>query len=53
MRWDSWDALASKKWVRTEDTGQLDDEGNSVIERVDLMEEFFSNIHHQIKKVRV
>ena len=38
-----WDALASKKWVRAEDTGQLDD----------LMEEFFRNIHHQIKKLRV
>ena len=27
MRWDSWDALASKKWVRMEDSGRVDDEG--------------------------
>ena len=48
MRWDSWDALASKKWVRREDTGRVDDEGRDVFERVDLMGEFFGNIHHQI-----
>ena len=24
MRWDSWDALASKKWVRMEDSGRVD-----------------------------
>ena len=27
MRWDSWEALASKRWVRMEDTGRVDDEG--------------------------
>ena len=27
MRWDSWDALASKKWVRVGDSGHVDDEG--------------------------
>ena len=27
LRWDSWDALAEKKWVRMEDTGLVDDEG--------------------------
>ena len=42
--WDSWDALASKKWVRMEDTGRVDDEGKAVFERVDLMAEFFRNI---------
>ena len=26
MRWDSWDALASKKWVRMEDSGRVDDD---------------------------
>ena len=26
MRWDSWEALASKKWVRMEDTGRVDEE---------------------------
>ena len=25
MRWDSWDALASKKWVRMEESGRVDD----------------------------
>ena len=29
MRWDSWDAVASKKWVRMEETGRVDDEGQS------------------------
>ena len=31
-----------------EDTGRVDDEGKSVFERVDLMEELFGNIHRQI-----
>ena len=31
-----------------EDTGRVDDEGRAVFERVDLMEEFFENIHRQI-----
>ena len=48
MRWDSWDALASKKWVRMEDSGRVDDEGRSILERVDLMEAFFANVHRQI-----
>ena len=41
MRWDSWDALASKKWVRIEDSDRVDDEGRPILERVDLMEAFF------------
>ena len=41
MRWDSWDALASKKWVRM-------DEGRPILERVDLMEAFFAGVHRQI-----
>ena len=40
MRWDSWDALASKKWMRMEDSGRVDDEGRPILERVDLMEAF-------------
>ena len=46
MRWDSWGALASKKWVRTENTGRADEEG-------DLMEEFFENLHHQIQEAAI
>ena len=42
MRWDSWDALASKKWVRMEDSGRVDNEGRPVLERVDSMETFFT-----------
>ena len=38
MRWDSFDVLASKKWVRMEDSGHVDDEGRPILERVDLME---------------
>ena len=34
MRWDSWDALASSRQVRMEDTGQTDDEGRPVLEKV-------------------
>ena len=48
MRWDSWGALASKKWVRTKNTGRVDEEGREVFEKVDLMEEFLENVHHQI-----
>ena len=48
MRWDSWDALASKKWVRMEDSGRVDDEGRPILERVDLMEAFFAGVHRQI-----
>ena len=48
MRWDSWDALASKKWVRMEDSGQVDDEGRPILEKVDLMEAFFTDVHRQI-----
>ena len=40
MRWGSWDALASKKWVRMEESGRVDDEGRPILERVDLMEAF-------------
>ena len=28
-----------------EDTGRVDDEGRAVLERADLMEEFFENVH--------
>ena len=42
IRWDSWDALASKKWLRMEESGRVDDE------RVDLMEAFFAGVHRQI-----
>ena len=37
MRWDSWDALASKTWVRMEHSGHVDDERRPILERVDLM----------------
>ena len=53
MRWDSWDALASKKWVRMEESGQVDDEGRPILERVDLMEAFFAGVHRQIQKSRI
>ena len=42
------DALASKKWVRMEDSGRVDDEGRPILERVDLMEAFFAGVHRQI-----
>ena len=29
LRWDSWEDLALKRWVRMEDTGCVDDEGRS------------------------
>ena len=45
MRWDDWDALASRKWVRMEDTDRVDDEGRAVLERV---EAFFENVHRQV-----
>ena len=48
MRWDSWDALASKKWVRMEESGRVDDEGRPILERMDLMEAFFADVHRQI-----
>ena len=48
MRWDSWDALASKKWVRMEDSGRVDDESRPILERVDLMEAFFASVRRQI-----
>ena len=48
MRWDSWDALASKKWVRMEDSGRVDDGGKPILEKVDLMEAFFASVHRQI-----
>ena len=48
MRWDSWDVLESKKWVRMEDSGHMDDEGRPILERVDLMEAFFVGVHRQI-----
>ena len=30
VQWDNWDALASKKWIKMEDTGRVDDEGRVV-----------------------
>ena len=48
MRWDSWQALASKKWVRMEDLGRVDEEGRPILFRVDLMEKFFAGVHRQI-----
>ena len=48
MRWNDWGALTSKKWVRMEDTGRVDDEGRAVLERVDLMEVFFEKVHRQL-----
>ena len=55
MGWDSWYALASKKWVRMEDTSRVDDEGKAVLdsEKVDLKEEFFRNVHHQVSSIFV
>ena len=50
LRWDGWDALASKLWLRRVDTGRVDDEGRPVFESVDLMEEFFENIHRQVQE---
>ena len=44
MRWDSWDALASKRWVRMEDSGRVDDEGRPILEKVDLIETFFAGV---------
>ena len=51
VRWESWDVLASKKWMRLEDTGRVDDEGRAALKRVHLMEEFFENVHRQIKSM--
>ena len=34
MRWDSWEALASNKWVRMEESGRVDDEGRPILEIV-------------------
>ena len=48
MRWDSWDALASKKWVRMEESGRVDDEGRLILEKVGLREAFFAGAHRQI-----
>ena len=42
---DEVGSLASKKWVRMEDTGRVDDEGRPILERVDLMEAFFAGVH--------
>ena len=41
---------SSKKWVRMEDSGRVDDEGRSILQKVDLMEMFFVDIHRQIFK---
>ena len=39
--------LTSKKWVRMEDSGRVDDESRPILERVDLMEAFFASVHRQ------
>ena len=31
MKWDSWGALASKKWVRMEESRCVDDEGRPIL----------------------
>ena len=48
MRWDSWEALASKKWVRMEDSGRVDEEGRPILESMDLMKTFCAGVHRQI-----
>ena len=45
---DSWEALGSKKWVRMEDSGRVDEEGRPILARVDLMEAFFPGVHRRI-----
>ena len=40
--------LASKKWVRVEESGRVDDEGRPILESVDLMETFFTGVLRQI-----
>ena len=50
MRSHSWDALLSKKWVRMEESGRVDDEGRPMLERVALMEAFFAGVHRDIQK---
>ena len=50
VRWDGWEVLASKKWVRMED-GQVDGDGKPILKRGDLMEEFFENVHCQTRTV--
>ena len=32
-----------------QDAGRVDDEGRAVLKRLDLMEEFFENVHRQIR----
>ena len=48
MWWDSWDALAAKKCVRMKESRRVEDKGRPMLEKVDLMERFFENIHRQI-----
>ena len=40
-----WDALASKKWARMEESGRVDDGGRPILETADLMEAFFAGVH--------
>ena len=49
MGYCNWEALASKKWLRMECSGEVDFEGRPILKKVDLVEEFFENIHRQIK----
>ena len=46
------DALASKEWVRMEESGRVDDEGRPILERVDLMEAFFAGVHRSDLKIK-
>ena len=41
LEWNEWDSLAAREWVRMEEAGETDPEGNSVSVRVDLVEDFF------------
>ena len=51
VRWDSWEALASKRWLRMECSGQVDDEGRPILKKVDLVEEFFiARSNHVIRR---
>ena len=45
MRWDSWHALASKKWVRMEESGRVDDEGRPILEKVEAFSTVRSKSH--------
>ena len=51
VQWDGWVALASKKWVRMEDSGQVDGDGKPILKRVDLtMDVLKSDQNHVTRK---